>query len=61
MSNIDELEKLQKLKEEGVLTDTEFEELKNIDIFNINQGMININPQPGFDGFFICKLEKFTN
>ena len=39
----------------------EFEELKNIDIFNINQGMININPQPGFDGFFICKLEKFTN
>ena len=25
MSNIDELEKLQKLKEEGVLTDTEFE------------------------------------
>ena len=29
MSKIDELEKIQKLKEEGVLTETEFENEKN--------------------------------
>ena len=43
MSNIDDLEKLQKLKEQGVLTDAEFETEKKKILNNDSDGKTNIN------------------
>ena len=47
MSNIDELEKLQKLKEEGVLTDTEFEAEKKKILNNNVKKKTSINSKIG--------------